>query len=195
MITKFELEPTPKTSEMISNLQRVPLHIRNNVRTVVVWAMERVVTISKKEYLSAGRAFQTTQGVGRSVLRHTGRGLRVISGRLRASITREVKLVGNIVTGSVGTDVKYARYHEYGFFGEQTIREHWRRGTVVFGRRVRPYMAFIPKHNRRVNYSGKPFLLPAWKREVVYAGKLHQALGEAVKMAFEGGSVFKSMKG
>lgn len=59
----------------------------------------------------------------------TGEVLHVRSGRLRRSITFRVQEDGSLVTGIVGTNVEYARAHEFGvdMFKAVTVREYLRK--------------------------------------------------------------------
>jgi phage gpG-like protein len=57
----------------------------------------------------------------------TGQVLHVRTGTLRRSINRQVIEDGESVFARVGTNVKYAHIHEYGFVGEELVREHVRR--------------------------------------------------------------------
>ena len=43
--------------------------------------------------------------------------LRVVTGRLRASINSKAQIVRNDIVGSIGTDVEYGAKHEFGTYG------------------------------------------------------------------------------
>lgn len=93
--------------------------------------------------------------------------LDVVSTRLQGSLVTEIKTSGTSVVGRIGTNIKYAAYHEFGYHGIEQVkgftRAHtpggkaaarkMRRGSVPFG--------FVRAHSRNVNYPGKPFLRPA----------------------------------
>lgn len=75
-------------------------------------------------------------GIGRAVLRLQrevkenkldGQVLRRISSRLERSINTKVADSADGVEGTVGTNVEYARPHEFGFKGVVTVREHLRK--------------------------------------------------------------------
>lgn len=53
--------------------------------------------------------------------------LHVRTGLLRSSITSRTQVEGDSVVGSVGTNVSYARVHEFGFNGVVTVAAHIRR--------------------------------------------------------------------
>jgi phage gpG-like protein len=87
----------------------------------------------------------------RAILNLTGRFLRVRSGRLRSSIQTRIIREANAVIGQIGTNVVYARIHEFG----GTTRPHTilpRRATVLrFQRGGKTIFA------RRVNHPGSKF--------------------------------------
>ena len=60
----------------------------------------------------------------------TGQVLNVQTGRLRRSLNSRITVAGDNITGTVGTNVEYARIHEYG----GTVKEHLRTITQAFGR-------------------------------------------------------------
>jgi phage gpG-like protein len=86
--------------------------------------------------------------------------LGVISNRLRASIraTPAVITAGG-VTASIGSNVRYAGVHEFGFEGNVRVRTHARRVTQVFGRRLRPAtVAIVPAHDRRMSVPARAYI-------------------------------------
>lgn len=52
--------------------------------------------------------------------------LDAISGRLRGSISYAVQRSGKGIVGRIGSNMKYARFHEFGFSGEQSVKAHTR---------------------------------------------------------------------
>jgi phage gpG-like protein len=62
--------------------------------------------------------------------RLTGQVLHVRSGTLRRSINRRVETTESGVTAVVGTNVRYAAVHEYGFEGDVTVKAHTRRTAL-----------------------------------------------------------------
>jgi len=122
--------------------------------------MERIVRDLRGEpYLNAMR--RATLLVQRSAKQKAP----VDTGRLRASITPEVRAQGNLVTGVVGSDVKYAAFVELGtvahFVPQQYIgtwaRRHGLgdRGLFVSGK-AQPYLepAFAENAERIVRMLG-----------------------------------------
>lgn len=74
--------------------------------------------------------------------------LHVRTGRLWRSVT--VKETGEL-SGTVGTNVEYARRHEFGFSGVEVVRAHTRRITSVFGRPVGARDIVVNAHSRNAN--------------------------------------------
>jgi len=94
----------------------------------------------------------------------TGQALNTRSGRLRRSINAVVEGQGTLtVTGAVGTNLKYARAHEYGFQGSVTVREHLRTVKQVFGKPIGPIQVTVKSHAMRMNLPQRSFLRSALK--------------------------------
>ena len=79
----------------------------------------------------------------------SGQVLNVQTGRLRRSINYRVTETGTGIEARVGTNVEYARIHEFGFKGTVNVREHMRKGKQAFKVRA---------HTRRVNLPERSFL-------------------------------------
>jgi phage gpG-like protein len=107
----------------------------------------------------------------------TGQVLNVRTGRLRRSITQRVEDEGGNVVGYVGTKVKYARAHEFGFTGNVTVREHLRRtksGTE----------ATVKAHSRNMHLPERSFLRSALKDlQPVIRQDIRGGIVDAVKRA------------
>lgn len=125
-----------------------------------------------------------TRGIGRAVLRVlrrvkesklSGQVLNVVTGRLRRSVTQRVEQEGSNVVGYVGTKVKYARAHEYGFNGVVTVREHLRQAVSGF-------KATVMAHTRNVHLPERSFLRSALadlRSEV--NGDIRDGVAEAIR--------------
>jgi HK97 gp10 family phage protein len=87
--------------------------------------------------------------------------LHVRTGRLRRSINYEVREDAHGVFGTVGTNVEYAKFQEFGFKGAESVRAHLRQITQAFGRSILPKQVPIKAHTRNVNHPAHPFLRPA----------------------------------
>lgn len=60
----------------------------------------------------------------------TGQVLHVRTGTLRRSINQKLLETGTGVYGQIGTNVKYAAIHEFGFDGIENVRAHLRRSSA-----------------------------------------------------------------
>lgn len=54
----------------------------------------------------------------------SGQALNVRTGRLRRSITQRVEVHGTTIEGVVGTNVEYAKFHEYGPSVKDELKKH-----------------------------------------------------------------------
>lgn len=103
---------------------------------------------------------------------------------LHDSIHYEVAESANGVLATVGTDVVYAAFWEYGFEGTEQVRAHLRRMTTAFGRPIEPVDAQVRAHTRQVNQPARPFLRPALEELAPQiTAALEQAVSDAVKEA------------
>lgn len=92
----------------------------------------------------------------------SGQVLNVRSGRLRRSISSKVSVGGNMVTGIAGTNVEYARKHEYGFDGIEHVSAHLRLIKQAFGKSLRsPVYVQVRSHPRDVAYPAHSFMRTA----------------------------------
>lgn len=82
----------------------------------------------------------------------SGQALKVRSGRLRRSINYKVSESDTNIEATVGTNVEYARVHEFGFKGTVGVREYMRGKKEKFKVRA---------HSRRVNLPERSFLRSA----------------------------------
>lgn len=89
----------------------------------------------------------------------SGQVLKVRSNNLRSSIHQTVSVDGSKITGIVGTNVEYAAFHEYGFSGNQNIKEHLRTIKIAFGKPLKkPKIVTVRAHQRSVEYPEHSFL-------------------------------------
>lgn len=95
----------------------------------------------------------------RMKMKVSGDVLNVRTGRLRRSISvtkGQANQDGYSVT--VGTNVKYAAAHEYGFNGTVTVPAHMRMVRTAWGRPVRaPTQHMVRQHSRRLNLPERSF--------------------------------------
>lgn len=88
----------------------------------------------------------------------SGQRLNIRSGRLISSIHEETVDDQSGVTTYVGTNVKYARVHEYGFQGPSGVKQHMRQIKQAFGRPIAPKTIVVRPFFRGTNISEKRFM-------------------------------------
>ena len=140
--------------------------------------MEKIHPNAQKSLLEAVTrlAIQLQRHVIKNKL--SGSPLKVRTGTLRRSINEMVKQTGTETTASVGTNLEYARIHEYG--GTIQIKQHQRRLTMVFGHPVQERMISIRAHN--ATFPCRSFLRSAMKdMEIQIKNGMTKALARAVK--------------
>lgn len=91
----------------------------------------------------------------------SGKALRRRTGRLRGSVSHDVRIEGGRVVGSIGTNVVYGRVHELGFKGPVKVMAHARTIRQAFGKAITPTVVQVAAHTRNVNMPASPFLRPA----------------------------------
>jgi phage gpG-like protein len=105
----------------------------------------------------------------------TGQALSVRTGTLRRSINRVVTESQDSVIATVGTNVKYAAVHEYGFDGDVTVKAHTR--TSVLGNEVN-----VRSFTRHMHMPERSFLRSTLKaRETEIRETLRGAILQAVR--------------
>lgn len=110
----------------------------------------------------------------------SGQVLKVRTGRLRRSVHYEVTNEPGRITAEVGTNVSYARVHEFG--GKFTVPQHIRMQSKVFGRALpAPIAVMVRSHER--NAPQRAFLTPSL---VEMQGEIETALKDAVRVTIEG---------
>lgn len=85
----------------------------------------------------------------------TGRLMRSINFRVTGQGTQDV-------AGFVGTNVEYARVHEYGFKGAVTVKEHLRVQKMAWGKAMKnPRPVTVKSHSMKMNMPERSFLRSA----------------------------------
>jgi len=112
----------------------------------------------------------------------SGKALRRRTGRLRGSISHDVKIQGDKVVGRISTDVVYGRIHELGFKGQMKVRRHARNIRQAFGRRIEPRTISVRAHTRQVDLPARPFLRPALEDNM---SDITRILSNRIEEAFE----------
>lgn len=127
------------------------------------------------------REAATLQGLVKQKL--SGEVLDNVTGRLRRSINVERQDSDTTLVRTVGTNVRYARAHEYGFTGTVNVREHLRHITQAFGRPIRPRDVVVHAHAMRMHLPERSFLRSALQER---APSIRDALTAAVRGAVAG---------
>lgn len=121
--------------QLISRINAMPAAIKGRLKTTIQRLTFQLLSHVKADKLS-------------------DQVLRVRTGRLRRSITQEVQIEGEKIIGIVGTNVEYARAHEYGYTGAVTVKSHIRRLKTGKETNVRSY-------SRNANIKERSFLRSA----------------------------------
>lgn len=77
---------------------------------------------------------------------------------LHDSIHYEVAQDGQSVVATIGTNVRYAAFWEFGYQGVEQVREHMRKMVQAFGRPVTPREIMVRAHQRKVDQPPRSFL-------------------------------------
>lgn len=78
-----------------------------------------------------------------------------VTGRLRNSIAHEVKMDGaRGITGRIGSNVKYAAFHEFGFSGIVNVKAHTRIAAVLSSGTGKPVEVRRPQKDKAGNFIG-----------------------------------------
>lgn len=113
----------------------------------------------------------------------SGKALQRRSGRLRGSITHDVRIEGDRVVAHIGTSVVYGRIWELGFKGPVTVKGHTRNIRQAFGKAIKPTAVQVREHVRNLDVKPRPFIRPALKESTE---KMERILSDSVMAAFGG---------
>lgn len=167
----------PNVKLAIRNLEALPARLIDALGVQLAKSLDQVVGIATRDYLSGPRPQR----------------LDVVTTRLRGSIASSVENKAGGITGRIGSNVKYAVLHEFGFKGIINVRAHTRiarvlkggiaidprrkildaRGNVV-GRKENTRQALLRLAKNAKKAKGIVVLqqqVKAHKREIDYAGK------------------------
>ena len=88
----------------------------------------------------------------------SGKVLNRISGDLSRSVSPNTVVNGDIILGTVGTNLLYGRVHEYGFTGNVGVREYTRKSK--YG------MQNVRAHNRNMRMPERSFLRTSLREQL-----------------------------
>lgn len=151
--------------ETVDRLSRAHGQVQRNVEATIGRLTLRLLTRVKGDKLS-------------------GQVLKTRTGRLRRSINRRLEGAGTTsIAGYVGTNVEYARRHELGFHGTETVREHLRLIKQAWGKQLgSPKQVRVQTHSRQVDYPARSFLRTALREmDAEITAELKQATNEGIK--------------
>lgn len=151
--------------ETVDRLSRVHGQVQRNVEVTIGRLTLRLLTRVKADKLS-------------------GQALKTRTGRLRRSINRRLEGAGTTsIAGYVGTNVEYARRHELGFHGTETVREHLRLIKQAWGKPLStPKQVRVQTHSRQVDYPARSFLRTALREmDTEITTSLKQATKQGIK--------------
>lgn len=84
--------------------------------------------------------------------------LSVRTGRLRRSVVTEIENGPTFVLGKAGTNVVYARPHEFGMNETVPVKDHLRTIKQAFGKPIEPREVAVKAHSRKMVFPEKSFL-------------------------------------
>lgn len=109
--------------------------------------------------------------------RLSGQVLHVRTGTLRRSINQRVTVSNDAVMATVGTNLRYAAAHEYGFNGTVTVKGHIRRAALVgVDRAGARGEVHVRSHTRHMRLPERSFLRSELRDR---ADEIRQSLREA----------------
>lgn len=135
-----------------------------------------------REALAASTAALAAQLQGAVDDALSGGVLQSRSGALRDSIRLEIEPGDGRFGASLGSDLAYAGFQEFGFTGSEQVREHLRRQSVAFGRPMTPRDVLVRAYGRQLDYAGRSYLagpLAAMADDIAatYETSVREALG------------------
>jgi phage gpG-like protein len=99
----------------------------------------------------------------------SGQRLNQRSGRLISSIHEETVEDASGITTQVGTNVRYARIHEYGFNDPVQVKAHLREIKQAWGRPITPTTVSVRAYSMKMNVGEKRYMrdsLDEWRPKV-----------------------------
>jgi len=142
---------TPQAEALLARIRQLPQRALRGIARGLDQANQITIGVIQKEFLSYPKNGPTTP-----------EGLRVITNRLRGSIRASKAVIsGDTVQASIGSNVKYAAVHEFGFNGTVMVGGHVRKRRVLkefltktgktTQRKVRVGDSIVAPHQRKMN--------------------------------------------
>lgn len=168
------IELTPQAKALLARAQGAPERVLQALRTELDRQNELTIGYAQKNKLSGPRPEK----------------LGVVTSRLRNSLRRnDATISGTTITGAIGSNVKYAAVHEYGFDGDVQVKSfvrHLARRDVFSIKRRKLSAAGISvvrPFTRHMHMPARSFLHSSLNERRV---KIGQGLSHAVVRAMEG---------
>lgn len=151
-------------AEVVAKLKEVPQKVQKSLV-----ARMTGITIDLQAYVKTDKL--------------SGQVLKRRTGTLSRNINQRVNESGNQIVGTVGTNVEYAAYHEYGYSGSETVKAHLRAIKQAFGRPIEPRTITVNSFTREVKYPEHSFLRSALRDKTPdiqsrLSDAVHEAIGQ-----------------
>lgn len=170
---------TQNEQAAVTSAKTLDARVLQGIQTGLARGLLLTVSIIQTEFIQDGPRVRGEFGPGAR--------LTSLTGRLRQSITSKVQGTANQVVGAIGSSVKYAAFHEFGFHGVQNVRAHTRvidqvnsKGAQVDTRRrittaAGEFVGFKESRRESASFQKSGFatvqFVKAHSRVVNYAGK------------------------
>lgn len=105
---------------------------------------------------------------------------------LAGSLNIRIERDGDIsIAGYVGTAIIYARIHEYGFNGMETVRSFTRMQTMAWGKPMKsPREVVVQEHQRFMFMPARPYMRPSLQeKKQAIVDRVREAISEALRTA------------
>lgn len=146
-----QIQFTPQAQALLAKFEQLPQRTLRGIARGLDQANQLTIGIIQKDFLSYPKSGPTTP-----------EGLRVITNRLRGSIrASKAVITGDSVQASIGSNVKYAAVHEFGFTGTVMVGGGIRKRSVTkqfltktgkaTQRKVRVGDVMVRPHSRKMN--------------------------------------------
>ena len=182
---------------VLKHIEGIDARVQRVATVALKKGMEYARTTAQREFLSGPRPSR----------------LDVVTTRLRQSVSVVVLQTDKATVGKMGSNVKYAAYHEFGFSGNVAVKGFTRVINATFTRKVKEVVdgravvrtttltgraaakrqkggfvavQFVAPHSRRVDYPGKPFIKPALEKA---RPLILSTLRDELNRAAQGGTV------
>lgn len=179
MPTEVLIEVSKEAQEILQSPNGVPLRAFKSIQSAMNQEMELTSSAIVEKRMSFPRKGPITL-----------EGLRVDTGRLRRSMFRggpetasqPAEFDGDSITGSVGTNVRYAAIHEYGGTVQRTLRGTSRASTQRFFGKKRTVVRIGFRQAHSATYPARrPIGRTVDERRAIFVAAVSHAILEGIK--------------